>query len=397
MVHSNRDATAPIPGEPQQDTANPAGRRSLHVSSRGLSPDPDSGCGRGVTPDLDRGVALRTMRPPFRGPLEGRTQAQDSTRHLLTLSLIPGLTARAIAQLAQRAPLAEVLAHPDEHADLVPETGRAALRSGRAAARAEQESAAAARLGIALIALADPRYPALLRRIYDPPPVLYVRGARWPRTTTRRRSPWSDRAPPPPPAARWPDPWPATSRPGAPPSSRAWPAASTPPPTRARSTRPAAPWPCWAAGLDRIYPPENERLAGRIAFAGAVVSEFALGTPPLPEHFPRRNRVIAGWSRAVVVVEAAAPQRRAQHRPLRGRRGARRPGRSGPSHPARVRGHQPADPGRRRPRADGARRGAGARASTSRPPRRGARRPPAGRPRRRRPGDPGGAARSQRP
>jgi DNA processing protein len=59
-------------------------------------------------------------------------------------------------------------------------------------------------------------------------------------------------------------------------------------------------------GLDRTYPAENERLAGRIASAGAVVSEFPLGAPPLPEHFPRRNRVIAGWSRAVVVVEAAA-------------------------------------------------------------------------------------------
>jgi DNA processing protein len=59
-------------------------------------------------------------------------------------------------------------------------------------------------------------------------------------------------------------------------------------------------------GLDRTYPPENERLAGRIAERGAVVSEFPLGTAPLPEHFPRRNRVIAGWSQAVVVVEAAA-------------------------------------------------------------------------------------------
>jgi DNA processing protein len=59
-------------------------------------------------------------------------------------------------------------------------------------------------------------------------------------------------------------------------------------------------------GLDRVYPKENADLASRIAETGAVVSEFPLGAPPLPEHFTRRNRVIAGWSRAVVVVEAAA-------------------------------------------------------------------------------------------
>lgn len=60
------------------------------------------------------------------------------------------------------------------------------------------------------------------------------------------------------------------------------------------------------SGLDRIYPPENEGLARAIGERGAIVSEFPFGTPPLPQHFPRRNRVIAGWSRGVVVVEAAA-------------------------------------------------------------------------------------------
>lgn len=57
-------------------------------------------------------------------------------------------------------------------------------------------------------------------------------------------------------------------------------------------------------GLDRIYPARNKALAHRLANAGLIVSEFALGTPPLPGHFPRRNRLISGLSRGVLVVEA---------------------------------------------------------------------------------------------
>src|SRR5437762_9206972 len=59
------------------------------------------------------------------------------------------------------------------------------------------------------------------------------------------------------------------------------------------------------SGADVIYPPENRRLAARIEEGGAVVSQFAPGTPPLAHHFPLRNRVIAGLSLGVVVVEAA--------------------------------------------------------------------------------------------
>ena len=242
------------------------------------------------------------MRPLFRGSLEGRTKAQESTRQLLTLTLVPGLTARAIAQLAERAPLSEVLAHPDDHADLLPEAGLAVLRTGQAAARAENEGAAAARLGITVIALGDPLYPALLRRIFDPPLVLYVRGtllaeelavaivgSRAASTAgkTLARSMGRDLA--------------------------AWGATVVSGLARGIDTaahegaldgggRTVAVLGC---GIDRVYPAENERLAGRVASSGAVVSEFALGTPPLPDHFPRRNRVIAGWSQAVVVVEAA--------------------------------------------------------------------------------------------
>lgn len=59
------------------------------------------------------------------------------------------------------------------------------------------------------------------------------------------------------------------------------------------------------SGVDVVYPPENARLAEEIAARGALVSQFAPGTPPLPHHFPTRNAVIAGLSLAVVVVEAA--------------------------------------------------------------------------------------------
>jgi DNA processing protein len=57
-------------------------------------------------------------------------------------------------------------------------------------------------------------------------------------------------------------------------------------------------------GLDRIYPAEHHELARNMAHAGAVVSEFPAGVPPLPHHFPLRNRIISGLSVAVVVVEA---------------------------------------------------------------------------------------------
>ncbi|MBI4677471.1 MAG: DNA-protecting protein DprA [Elusimicrobia bacterium] len=63
-------------------------------------------------------------------------------------------------------------------------------------------------------------------------------------------------------------------------------------------------WAVLGCGLDRVYPPENKRLAERIVESGGcVLSEFEPGTPPLPEHFPRRNRVIAGLCWATVVVE----------------------------------------------------------------------------------------------
>jgi DNA processing protein len=60
------------------------------------------------------------------------------------------------------------------------------------------------------------------------------------------------------------------------------------------------------SGMDNIYPRENRKLFQKIAENGAVVSEFPLDAPPFAAHFPRRNRIISGLARAVIVVEAAA-------------------------------------------------------------------------------------------
>jgi DNA processing protein len=60
-----------------------------------------------------------------------------------------------------------------------------------------------------------------------------------------------------------------------------------------------------AGGADNIYPPENARLHARIRDEGAIVSEMPLAHVPQARHFPRRNRIIAGLARGVLIVEAA--------------------------------------------------------------------------------------------
>jgi DNA processing protein len=60
-----------------------------------------------------------------------------------------------------------------------------------------------------------------------------------------------------------------------------------------------------AGGVDILYPPENEKLYAAIKNQGVIVSEMRLSEAPQARHFPRRNRIISGLSRGVVVVEAA--------------------------------------------------------------------------------------------
>jgi DNA processing protein len=63
---------------------------------------------------------------------------------------------------------------------------------------------------------------------------------------------------------------------------------------------------CVAGGVDIAYPPENAGLQAEIATSGLVLSELPPGTEPQARHFPRRNRLIAGVARGVIVIEAAA-------------------------------------------------------------------------------------------
>ena len=61
-----------------------------------------------------------------------------------------------------------------------------------------------------------------------------------------------------------------------------------------------------ACGVDQVYPPQNRSLQEAIAARGLILSEVALGSPPIARAFPRRNRIVSGLSAGIVVIEAAA-------------------------------------------------------------------------------------------
>lgn len=228
----------------------------------------------------------------------------DPNFDLLTLALLPDVGPRTVRALADRGALGDVLARPRESADLLSAPALALLQSGEARRIAERERASAEALGLKIVALSDAAYPALLRRIYDPPPVLFVRGSLQPDEGDANVTIVGSRAASPRGSSL------ARSL-----SRDLAAAGATIVSGLARGIDSAAHRGALDAGgrtiavlgsgLDRIYPRENESLVGAIAERGAVVTEFPLGTAPAPGNFPRRNRVLAGWSRAVVVVEAA--------------------------------------------------------------------------------------------
>lgn len=167
--------------------------------------------------------------------------------------------------------------------------------------QARAELARAEREGVSIVTCEDPAYPERLRRIYDPPPLLYIKGsldaADIPVAVvgSRNASPYgryvteklcrelAQRG--------------ATVVSGL---ARGIDTCAHRGALAARGRTIAV----MGCGIDVIYPPENRKLHGEIASNGAVVTEFAFGTEPDRPHFPARNRIISGLSLGVLIVEA---------------------------------------------------------------------------------------------
>jgi DNA processing protein len=174
------------------------------------------------------------------------------------------------------------------------------LAAEAAAADPEAELAAAEKAGVSVLTALDEGYPELLKKIYDPPLALYVRGTLRAAPAagivgTRRPTPYGLRT-----AARL-----ARELAGAGVAVASGLARGID--TAAHQAAVDAGGITWAAlgsGLNAVYPPENLKLADRIVErGGALISEFPMDKGALAANFPRRNRIISGLSLATVVVE----------------------------------------------------------------------------------------------
>jgi DNA processing protein len=225
----------------------------------------------------------------------------------LALALSPGLGPKrildAVQQLGSAARIFELRLTELEGLNFPAEAAQYVF-DGKARAAAESESARANALGATIVSYGCKAYPERLREIYDPPPVLWVRGDTGLLSRpsiaivgTRHPTPYGSgiaemlardlaarRLLVVSGMARGID---SCAHRGA---------------LAARMPTLAV----WGTGIDVVYPKENKKLAEEIlATGGAIASEVPLGTFPAPQNFPRRNRILSGVSIAVLVVEAA--------------------------------------------------------------------------------------------
>ncbi|HZU25369.1 MAG TPA: DNA-processing protein DprA [Bryobacteraceae bacterium] len=226
--------------------------------------------------------------------------------HWLALILVPGLGTRKAGQLVRQfgTPVAAFRASVSEleGAGLAGSVARS-IASGCTFddAISQQEKVRAAEAQV--IPLTDPRYPAALREVFDPPVLLFARGRVELLQSillgvvgTRRPTPYGVAA-----AERL--------------SADLARAGLTIVSGMARGIDTTAHKSALAAdgktvavfgcGVDNIYPAENRKLAAEIAEKGLLISEFPMGAPAYPQNFPVRNRIISGMSVGVLVVEGA--------------------------------------------------------------------------------------------
>ncbi len=235
-------------------------------------------------------------------PVAGR----EEELHWLALRLVPGLGARNSGKLLERfrTPQAIFRASRTE-LEMAGVSGSVAqsIASGCTFEDAAAQQEKMAQAGAVLIPIGDPRYPQLLREIFDPPIVLFTRGRAELLGSialgvvgTRRPTPYGLAV-----AERL--------------SADLAHAGLTIASGMARGIDTAAHKGALAAGgdtvavlgcgVDVVYPSENRKLAAEIAAKGLIVSEFPMGATAFPQNFPIRNRIISGMSLGVLVVEGA--------------------------------------------------------------------------------------------
>ncbi len=231
----------------------------------------------------------------------------DDTYSWLALHLTPGLGSRSIHRLIDRfgTPGRVLQANLDQlqaAGGLRKEVARR-IREKSYQRDPEQELKEVEKLGARIVTFRDPSYPRALRQIPDPPMVVYFRGRSIPADLdlvgvvgSRTPTPYGVR----------------TARGLASDLASMGIGVVS---GMARGIDAAAHWGALeckgftvavlGTGVDRVYPRVHRDLFFRILDHGAAVSEFPLGTPPEGRNFPKRNRIVSGLSRGVVIVEAA--------------------------------------------------------------------------------------------
>jgi DNA processing protein len=229
-------------------------------------------------------------------------------REWIALNMTPGIGPRAAAKLLERFGSAEAVFNATrgelESLRLRPEAIES-IRARDLFEKAEDEIESVRKLGADVLLLDDGVYPQLLREIFDPPITLYLKGA-WAEcfeqpcvavVGSRRCSTYGQNAASM--LARDLAQRGVTIISGL---ARGIDAAAHRGALEAGGRTVAV----VGTGLDQVYPRDHRKLVDEIlAAGGALVSEFPLGTPPAPQNFPYRNRVISGLSLGVLIVEAA--------------------------------------------------------------------------------------------